>query len=88
MKDAGILNDILNELKVDKKVDPKLPDHIVARAAMIAKEAGALLTAAYEHKYNASGEVTKSHWMDVMKSRAIASAVSSIRFLESLKITE
>ena len=82
---SGILDDVLKELKRAKKKFPSWPDHIAARAGIVCEEAGELMKAALEYKYDrrpdADGETKQ---IAQMRKEAIQVAVTAIRFLENL----
>jgi NTP pyrophosphatase (non-canonical NTP hydrolase) len=81
MADSAILQDILNELKKAKKKFPNWPDHMVSRAAIVAEEAGELVRAALQFKYERSDR--ESQILELRKE-AIQTAAMAIRFLENL----
>lgn len=79
-----IVDDILAELKRAKKKHPQWPDHIVARAAIVSEEAGELVRASLNFKYEAPGWMDKERWKEEMKKEAIQTAATCMRFLEAL----
>ncbi len=85
MTESDILGDILTELKRAKKKHPSWPDHIVARAAVVGEEAGELIRAALNHKYESPTPEQKAEWKEEMRKEAIHTAATAIRFLEALK---
>lgn len=85
MNKHEIYNLINEELKRAKRNYPQWPDHVVARAAIVGEEAGELLQAALEIKYEPSKKGrTKEQQMECMKKEAVQVAVTAIRFLEHL----
>lgn len=78
-----IIDDILAELKRAKKKHPQWPDHIVARAAIVAEEAGELVRASLEFKYER--QIDPETQIEEMRIEAIHTAATCIRFLEGLK---
>lgn len=87
MPEAAILDDILKELKRAKKKHPQWPDHIVARAAIVGEEAGELVRAALQFKYDSASHGSKERFdqLDALRKEAIQTAAMAIRFLEILK---
>jgi hypothetical protein len=83
----GILDDILKELKREKK-SSSWPVHIVAQAAMISAPAGTILQQACDFKYEADNQEEQLRRLEVMKDHAIITAAQCIRFLENLKTLE
>jgi NTP pyrophosphatase (non-canonical NTP hydrolase) len=83
MASTAILDDILKELKRAKKKHPNWPDHIVARAAIVGEEAGELIRAALNYKYDHIG-CSSDESMDQMKKEAVQTAAMCIRFLETI----
>lgn len=84
MEENVIMEEIRTEVKRSKKQLPVLPDHVMARAAIIAEDSGELLRACRNHKYEASSREDKERWKMVMKRKAIQTAASCFRFLEAL----
>lgn len=84
MANTSILDDILKELKRAKKKHPVWPDHVVARAAIVNKEAGELAGATLKYKYELK-RYQKEGIVVEMKKEAIQTAVTCIRFLETIK---
>lgn len=82
---SGILDDVLKELRRAKKVHPSWPDHIVARAAIVAEESGELVRAALQYKYEPAKEgLAKGAQLAAMRKEAIQTAAMALRFLENL----
>lgn len=84
MKQPSILDEILKELKRAKKKHPHWPDHIVARAAIVSEEAGELVRASLNYKYEGKPE-NRPACLKEMEKEAIQTAATCIRFLENLK---
>jgi NTP pyrophosphatase (non-canonical NTP hydrolase) len=82
LMNSAILDDILKELKRAKKKHPNWPDHIVARAAIVGEEAGELIRASLNYKYEKSNAEDQ---LKEMQKEAVQTAATAIRFLESLK---
>lgn len=83
MLDEIILNEILAELKQAKKKHPRWPVHIVARAAIVVEEAGELVRASLNQKYESKED--REAWKKEMEKEAIQTAAMAIRFIESLR---
>lgn len=75
----GIMADVLKELARAKAKFPRWPDHIVARGAIVAEEAGELLRECLHNKYEGENNI------EAMRKEAIQVIVTGIRFLENLK---
>lgn len=74
------------ELRKAKKAYPQWPDHIVSRAAIVSEEAGELLQAALESKYEKGKKGRNSNeQVEQMRKEAVQTAAMAIRFLENLK---
>lgn len=85
MPEAAILDDILKELKRAKRKHPQWPDHIVARAAIVAEEAGELVKASLQWKYEReNSEVVQDVQKQRLYEEAVQTAAMAIRFLENL----
>jgi NTP pyrophosphatase (non-canonical NTP hydrolase) len=80
---ASIIDDILKELKKAKKKHPSWPEHIVARAAIVAEEAGELVRASLQFKYEFDPD-PESNQIYEMRKEALHTAAMAIRFLEQL----
>lgn len=85
MTQPAILDEILKELRRAKKKHPSWPVHIVARAAVVAEEAGELVRAALNFKYEAKGRFEQKEWAKEMEKEAIHTAATAIRFIEALR---
>ena len=85
IEENGLIEEIMTELKRAKKKHPSWPDHIVARAAVVGEEAGELVRAALNHKYEAPTPDQRAQWKEEMRKEAIHTAATCIRFLEGLK---
>jgi NTP pyrophosphatase (non-canonical NTP hydrolase) len=84
MNKNEIWSGIDSELRRAKKAFPTWPDHIVARAGIVVEEAGELMQAALQSKYQPTKKSRKEH-IEAMKAEAIQTAAMAIRFLENLK---
>ena len=84
-KQADIISEVLKELKRAKKKHPAWPQHIAARAGIVCEEAGELMKAALEIKYE-TGKDGKdySEQYKELKKEAIQTAATAIRLLEVL----
>jgi NTP pyrophosphatase (non-canonical NTP hydrolase) len=82
---TGIMDDILKELKRAKKKFPNWPDHPAARAGIVCEEAGELMKACLEFKYEL-GKGGKGHtdMLKAIRKEAIQTAAVALRFLENL----
>jgi hypothetical protein len=78
--ETSILDKILKELKAAKKKHPRWPVHIVAQTAIVAGEAGELVKASLNYKYESASEEEKKQ----MEKEAIQCAAMCIRFLENM----
>lgn len=84
-----IINAIEIELQRNKKIFPAYPDHMPARAAIVAKQSGALISAALKYKYEPAEEAAARNGQLISLQRhAIESAAAAIRFLENLNDPE
>ena len=63
-----------------------LPDHMVARAALVNSEAGKLTAAALDWKYHRKNGEDPEYYFQVkaMRDAAISCAAQAIRFIENL----
>lgn len=85
MKRNEIWQAIEMEVRKAKKAYPQWPDHIVSRAAIVSKEAGELLQAALESKYEKGKKGRNAEQqIEQMRKEAIQTAAMAIRFLENL----
>lgn len=86
-----ILSDILKEVKYAKKRFPNWPPHPAAQAGIVCEEAGELMKACLELKYECiEGYVKDKHIIihkDEIRMEAIQTAAMAIRFLENFYIT-
>lgn len=72
------------EMRKAKKKHPSWPDHIVAQSAVVAEEAGELVRAALQHKYERpSDSLGQQKQREEMRTEAIQVIVTAIRFLEN-----
>ena len=74
------------ELRKAKKKFPNWPDHPAAQAGIVCEEAGELMKASLQWKYERdASEVVQEVQIERMRDEAIQTAAMSIRFLENLK---
>jgi NTP pyrophosphatase (non-canonical NTP hydrolase) len=86
MERRKIWEEIELELRRAKKKFPSWPDHIVSRAAIVAEEAGELVQASLQYKYQrAPEELVQEVQRERMKEEAVQTAAMAIRFLENLE---
>lgn len=73
------------ELRSAKKKHPNWPDHIAAQAGIVCEEAGELMKAALEFKYEreTNNEDLRVQ-IESMRKEAVQTAAMAIRFLENL----
>jgi NTP pyrophosphatase (non-canonical NTP hydrolase) len=84
--DVGkILREAVEELKRAKARHPRWPVHIVARAGIVCEEAGELIRAALNLKYESNTAADDEQWKKEMEKEAIQVIATSIRFIESLR---
>jgi len=82
---AQIFREALHELKHAKKKHPNWPMHIVARAGIVCEEAGELIRAALNLKYESTSDNDAQLWKDAMEKEAIQVIATAIRFIEALR---
>lgn len=82
---ADIIDQILKEVKRAKQKHPNFPDHIVARAAIVAEEAGELVRAALNWKYEKGEGIHAARQKEELVKEAIQTAATCVRFLESIQ---
>lgn len=82
---VSIMDDVIKELKRAKRKHPNWPDHIAARAGIVCEEAGELMKASLEFKYE-KGKYGKSRqeMIDEMRKEAVHTAATALRFIEDL----
>lgn len=73
-------------IRSDKKDNPSWPDHAAAQAGKVVAEAGNLMNAAMNMKYQAKDR--QGLYLNLMEYSAIRTAALAIRFLENLKAIE
>ena len=87
MKRNEIWQTIELELRKAKKKFPGWPDHPAAQAGIVVEEAGELMQASLQWKYERSAsEVVQEVQKERMRDEAIQTAAMAIRFLENLKL--
>lgn len=72
------------ELRRAKKKHPNWPDHPAAQAGIVCEEAGELMQACLQKKYENKKHSPAEHEQR-MREEAIQVAVTAIRFIENLK---
>lgn len=81
-----IWSEIEKEVRKAKKAYPNWPDHPAAQAGIVVEEAGELMKAALEFKYEKGKKGrTADDQIERMREEAIQTAAMAIRFLENLK---
>jgi len=86
MKKNEIWQAIAIELKTAKKKFPHWPTHPAAKAGIVMEEAGELMQASLQFKYEKGKKgQTIDQQKQNMRDEAIQVAVTAIRFLENLK---
>ena len=86
MKRNEIWQSIEMELRKAKAKHPSWPDHPAAQAGIVVEEAGELMQACLEFKYEKGKKgKTIEQQKKQMIDEAIQTAVTSIRFLENIK---
>lgn len=80
-----IWQEIELELRKAKKKHPNWPDHPAAQAGIVSEEAGELMKAALQWKYERDeNEYIQKKQILHMQEEAIQTAAMAIRFLENL----
>lgn len=87
LPEAAILDEIFKELRRGKKKFPNFPDHPAAQAAIVSKDAGSLIDACLNWKYQRAPVDSRAYdeQKRAMKVEAIKVAAMAIRFIENLK---
>lgn len=86
MKRTDIWRAIEMELRKAKAKHPGWPDHVAAQAGIVVEEAGELMRACLEFKYEKGKRgQTIEQQKQKMHDEAIQTAVTAIRFIENLK---
>jgi NTP pyrophosphatase (non-canonical NTP hydrolase) len=86
MDRQDIMRLVSAELERAKKKHPNWPDHMVARGAIVAEEAGELVRACLNWKYERKKFSDDQQLQyNEMVSEAVQTIVTGIRFLENLK---
>ncbi len=70
------------EMKKAKRMHPSWPDHIAAKAGIVVEEAGELMRASLQLKYEKKGDGADQ--LKEIEKEAVQVIVTAIRFLESL----
>ena len=85
MKREEIWTRIDTELKKAKKKFPNWPDHPAAQAGIVCEEAGELMQACLQWKYERNtSEVVQEVQVERMIEEAVHTIVSAFRFLENI----
>lgn len=85
MEYTEIMRLVNAELARTKKKFPNWPDHMVARAAIVGEEAGELIRASLQWKYERGSSMDEQRLQhNAMVSEAVQTIVTGIRFLENL----
>lgn len=86
MNKTEIWQAIEAEMKMEKKLHPNWPDHAAAQAGRVTEASGSLIHECMAFKYNQkTTEMMDEIRKERMKSAAIKTAVTALRFLENLK---
>lgn len=73
-----------DELKRAKRLHRNWPDHVAAQAGIVVEEAGELMRAAINWKYERSGDpATEEEQRKAIREEAVHTAATAIRFLEN-----
>ena len=83
MNRQSIWAEIELELRAAKKKFPGWPEHAAAQAGIVVEEAGELMQACLQYKYQRK-DLTEDEHKARMRKEAIQTAVTAIRFLENL----
>lgn len=75
---------ISREYSEAKKKHPGWPQHAAAQAGIVVEEAGELMQACLQYKYQRA-ELSDEEHKARMRKEAIQTAVTAIRFLENLE---
>lgn len=78
-----IWSEIELELRKAKKKFPGWPEHAAAQAGIVVEEAGELMQACLQYKYQRK-DLPEDEHKRRMRKEAIQTAVTAIRFLENL----
>jgi NTP pyrophosphatase (non-canonical NTP hydrolase) len=84
MTKPDILDDIFKELARAKRKHPNWPDHPAGQAGIVVEEAGELMKACLQKKYERKTRDDADHRRS-MRAEAVQVAAMAIRFLENLK---
>jgi NTP pyrophosphatase (non-canonical NTP hydrolase) len=80
----SILEAVIAELRKAKRKFPNWPQHPAAQAGIVCEEAGELMQAALQFKYENSKRTNVEHIANARKE-AVQVIVTAIRFLEHLE---
>lgn len=85
-RNQQIFQDIERELQHAKRKHPNWPDHPAAQAGVVGEEAGELMQACLQFKYERAADPAKAEQQrKAMYDEAVQVAASAIRFLQNLK---
>lgn len=86
MNKNDIWKAVNDELARAKKKFPNWPDHPAAQAGIVSEEAGELMKACLDWKYQRDeNEYVRRKQVQNMRTEAVQTIVTAIRFLENLK---
>lgn len=86
MQRNDIWKAVNDELVCAKRKFPNWPDHPAAQAGIVCEEAGELMKACLEWKYQRDeSDYVRRKQIQQMKLEAVQTIVTAIRFLENLK---
>lgn len=87
MNNREIFEALELEIRESKKKHPNWPDHVCGQAGIVCEEAGELMRAAVNYKYQKSKDACyRKQQQEELKKEALHTAVTAIRFLENIKI--
>lgn len=86
MKRNKIWQEIELEVRKAKRAFPNWPDHPAAQAGIVVEEAGELMKASLEFKYEkGKNGLSVNEQKESIRKEAIQTAAMAIRFLEHMK---
>lgn len=86
MKRSKIWQEIELEVRKAKRAFPSWPDHPAAQAGIVVEEAGELMKASLEFKYEkGKNGLSVNEQKESIRKEAIQTAAMAIRFLEHMK---
>lgn len=84
MTNKAIFESIELELRKARRKHPNWPDHAAAQAGIVCEEAGELMRACLQWKYERNPNEEQKQLQDI-KEEAVQVAVTAIRFLQNLR---